>query len=87
MATPSEPHYQRILEVVIRCAAATFKVPPDELLPTTHFSRDLGVDSLDFVSLIIDLEEELKLTVSDDTAHNNDVTAAQLAEKLCKLIA
>jgi acyl carrier protein len=36
--------------------------------PESSFTKDLGADSLEFVSLLVVLEEELDLEISDDEA-------------------
>jgi len=43
----------------------------DECLsPETRFEEDLGMDSLDFVELIIYVEEDLDTTIPDDESDN-----------------
>ncbi len=43
-------------------------VDESELRPEAHFVDDLGADSLDRVELIMALEEEFKLEISDEEA-------------------
>lgn len=38
----------------------------------THFQKDLGLDSLDSVEIVIALEEEFKLEIPDKEAVNID---------------
>jgi acyl carrier protein len=43
-------------------------VDEDEVIPTASFVDDLGADSLDQVELVMALEEEFKLEISDEDA-------------------
>lgn len=43
-------------------------VAPDEVVPEASFIDDLGADSLDIVELVMALEEEFDLEISDDDA-------------------
>jgi acyl carrier protein len=50
----------------VRRVFATFKkMPPDEITMETTF-EDLGLDSLDGLNLIFELEEEFDIMVPDD---------------------
>ncbi|XP_078096449.1 NADH:ubiquinone oxidoreductase subunit AB1b isoform X2 [Mustelus asterias] len=41
------------------------KVNPDKLLPTSHFMKDLGLDSLDQVEIIMAMEDEFGFEIPD----------------------
>ena len=43
-------------------------VEESEVTPTASFADDLGADSLDQVELVMALEEEFKLEISDEDA-------------------
>ncbi|MGH7813867.1 MAG: acyl carrier protein [Candidatus Binataceae bacterium] len=43
-------------------------VPPDEVTPDSSFIEDLGADSLDIVELVMALEEEFNIEISDEDA-------------------
>lgn len=43
-------------------------VNPEELLPNAHILEDLGADSLDVVELIMALEDEFGLEISEEDA-------------------
>jgi acyl carrier protein len=43
-------------------------VEENEVTPTASFADDLGADSLDQVELVMALEEEFKLEISDEDA-------------------
>ena len=43
-------------------------IDPDEITMDTTFDDDLGADSLDTVELIMDLEKEFNINISDSAA-------------------
>lgn len=53
-------------------------VEESEAVPTASFVEDLNADSLDLVELIMSLEEEFKLQISDEDAEK--ITTVQEAE-------
>ena len=54
-------------------------VDESEVVPSASFIDDLNADSLDLVELIMSLEEEFKLQISDEDAEK--ITTAQEAEE------
>ncbi len=42
----------------------------DEITPDSSFIEDLGADSLDLVELIMSMEDEFELEISDEDAEN-----------------
>lgn len=56
-----------ILEKVIELVADKLNVDAKEITAETTF-EDLGADSLDIVELVMALEEEFDLEISDDDA-------------------
>ncbi|KAM2279857.1 hypothetical protein FF2_039842 [Malus domestica] len=50
------------------------KVDPSTVSPDVHFQKDLGLDSLDNVEIVIALEEEFKLEIPDLEAVRIDST-------------
>ncbi|HHY19297.1 MAG TPA: acyl carrier protein [Firmicutes bacterium] len=56
-----------VFEKVVELVADKLKVEKDQITPETTF-EDLGADSLDVVELVMDLEDEFDLTISDDDA-------------------
>ena len=53
-------------------------VEESEVVPSASFVEDLNADSLDLVELIMSLEEEFKLQISDEDAEK--ITTVQEAE-------
>jgi acyl carrier protein len=53
-------------------------VEESEVVPTASFVEDLNADSLDLVELIMSLEEEFKLQISDEDAEK--ITTVQEAQ-------
>lgn len=56
----------RVVEIV----ASQFNVGKEQVKPETSFVNDLGADSLDTVELVMELEEEFDITISDEDAQN-----------------
>ncbi len=53
---------------VIKLIAERMDVDPGQITDATHFVNDLQGDSLDLAELVIDLEEEFDLSISDEDA-------------------
>jgi acyl carrier protein len=56
-----------IFEKVVEIVADKLDIDAKEITPETTF-EDLGADSLDIVELVMALEEEFDLEISDDDA-------------------
>ena len=52
-------------ERVEKITAKTLGVDPAMVRQTSNFSLDLGADSLDTVALVMDLEDEFTIEISD----------------------
>ncbi len=61
MASNAEERLRKII-------AEQLGVPEDEVVPDASFIEDLNADSLEMVDLIISLEEEFGVQVSDEDA-------------------
>ena len=59
---------QEILEKVKELVASQLGNSEDEVTPDSSFIEDLGADSLDLVELIMSMEDEYGLEISDEDA-------------------
>lgn len=57
-----------IEERVVKTVADILKVAPDRVVSAARLREDLGADSLDMVSLMMDLEREFEGSISDEAA-------------------
>ena len=57
-----------IMARVTKVVVEVLKVKPDIITPDSKYKEDFGADSLDTVSLLMELEDEFKTTVSDEEA-------------------
>jgi len=53
---------------VSKVVADVLKVQPDRIVPCARLREDLGADSLDLASLMMDLEREFNGSISDEEA-------------------
>ncbi|KAJ7965030.1 Acyl carrier protein [Quillaja saponaria] len=63
---------QEVIERVLSVIKSFPKVDPSKVTPDVHFQRDLGLDSLDNVEIVMALEEEFKLEIPDKEADKID---------------
>ena len=66
-------------ERVEKITAKTLGVDPAMVRQTSNFSLDLGADSLDTVALVMDLEDEFTIEISD-LVGDNIYTVAEATE-------
>jgi acyl carrier protein len=57
-----------IADKVKKIIAEKLSVDLDEIIPEASFVDDLGADSLDLVELIMSMEEEFDIEISDEDA-------------------
>jgi acyl carrier protein len=55
---------KRVMEIIVE----QLKIDPEVVTLEAHFIDDLGADSLDLVELIMAMEEEFSLEISDEDA-------------------
>ena len=66
--------YDRLKKIIVD----QLGVDESEVVPTASFVEDLNADSLDLVELIMSLEEEFKIQISDEDAEK--ITTVQEAQ-------
>ena len=59
-----------VLAKVKEMIASHLGKPEEEITPDSSFIEDLGADSLDLVELIMSMEDEFGLEISDEDAEN-----------------
>lgn len=57
-----------VLERVTKVVVDRLGVDESEVKPEASFTEDLGADSLDVVELVMELEDEFDMEISDDDA-------------------
>ncbi|MBO4389660.1 MAG: acyl carrier protein [Lachnospiraceae bacterium] len=58
------------LEKLARIIAEVLNVPEDEITMDTTFVDDLGADSLDLYQIVLGVEEEFNLELSEEALDN-----------------
>ncbi|XP_044500927.1 acyl carrier protein 1, mitochondrial-like [Mangifera indica] len=63
---------EEVTERVLSVVKSFPKVDPAQVTPEVHFQKDLRLDSLDNVEIVMALEEEFKLEIPDKEADKID---------------
>lgn len=62
----SAPAAQTVREKVIKIVADQASLPVETIVPETHLVNDLRFDSLDYVEMVMGLEDEFAIDIEDD---------------------
>lgn len=57
-----------MIDKIRKIISGQLNLPLEKILPESKIVQDLGADSLDIVELLMSLEEEFGITVSDEQA-------------------
>ncbi len=60
---------EEILDRVIGVLADSFALERQRILPTSHLFEELELDSIDAIDLMVGLEEETGIKLSEDQLH------------------
>jgi acyl carrier protein len=74
-----------ITEKVLDLIADTKRIPREQVSPTSTF-EELGLDSLDAINLVFEVESTFNISVPDSVA-NSMTSVPQVVEELRKLLA
>ena len=74
-----------IFEKIREALAAQFEVDPETITRDTDVMNDLGADSLDLVELIMTLEDEYGVSVTDESVYEHK-TVGEIADFIESLI-
>lgn len=74
-----------ITEKVLELIADTKRIPREQVSPTSTF-EDLGLDSLDAINLVFEVENTFNISVPDSVA-NSMTSVPQVVEELRKILA
>jgi acyl carrier protein len=74
-----------ITEKIVDLIAATKRIPREQVSPTSTFA-ELGLDSLDAINVVFEVESTFNISVPDEVA-NSMTSVPQVVEELRKLLA
>ena len=74
-----------VFEKIRETLSAQFEVDPDGITRDTDVMNDLGADSLDLVELIMTLEDEYGITVTDESVYEHK-TVGEIADFIESLL-
>lgn len=57
---------QETAQKVMAIVCKQLEVPAEKVTPETKFAEDLGADSLDTAELVMEIEDEFDINISDD---------------------
>ncbi len=65
---------EEVVEKVNDAFVSVFEIPRDELIPDREIFKDLGVDSLDVVDLLVELQHRFGVSLRQNKELRNLVT-------------
>ena len=74
-----------IFEKIKETLASQFEVDPSKITRETDIMNDLGADSLDLVELIMTLEDEYGVSVTDESVYEHK-TVGEIADFIETLV-
>jgi len=74
-----------IFEKIKEALVSQFEVDPEKITRDTDIMNDLGADSLDLVELIMTLEDEYGVSVTDESVYEHK-TVGEIADFIESLI-
>lgn len=82
----AEEQYAAIEKLMVQRLMTVHALSEQEISRTSCLKDDLGLDSLDFIELIINIEKETEIHVSDDEINHNEDTVDSLVKTFVKNI-
>ena len=74
-----------VFEKIREALSVQFEVDPDKITRETDVMNELGADSLDLVELIMTLEDEYSITVTDESVYEHK-TVGEIADFIESLL-
>ena len=74
-----------VFEKIRELLSTQFEVDPEKITRGTDVMTDLGADSLDLVELIMTLEDEYSITVTDESVYEHK-TVGEIADFIESLL-
>ena len=74
-----------VFEKIQEALSAQFEIDPSKITRKTDVMGDLGADSLDLVELIMTLESEYNITVTDESVYEHK-TVGEIADFIESLL-
>ena len=74
-----------VFDKIKESLVSQFEVDPDKITRDTDIMNDLGADSLDLVELIMTLEEEYGVSVTDESVYEHK-TVGEIADYIESLL-
>lgn len=72
---------QLILERVKKVIHYNMNIPLDEILPDGHIV-DFSMDSIDFVNIFMEIENEFDICIEDDVLERKQITVDEICDEI-----